>query len=165
MCEYSGRLIAWMDKEIAEEEAINVQWHLGQCAECREAVKAYEEISGAFLVCYEAAMPSKPRKPRVWVAAFIGAAAASLLAVVLRPPPAERLPLRPPSASHAPAIAFLRSPKTVAVAARPRRVPAPAQIWTAQEPSVRVALPADALFPPGAVPEGYSFIADVRLQP
>jgi hypothetical protein len=26
-------------------------------------------------------------------------------------------------------------------------------------------LPADALFPPGAVPPGFSFIADVRPQP
>ena len=34
----------------------------------------------------------------------------------------------------------------------------------AQEPVVEVALPADALFPPGAVPQGFSFIAEVRSQ-
>ena len=54
MCEYSGRLIAWLDRELPDEEATNVAWHLGQCAECRQAVRAYEEVSGAFLACYEA---------------------------------------------------------------------------------------------------------------
>jgi hypothetical protein len=32
----------------------------------------------------------------------------------------------------------------------------------AVEPTVEVALPAAALFPPGAVAPGFSFIADVR---
>jgi hypothetical protein len=37
--------------------------------------------------------------------------------------------------------------------------------WSPAEPTVEIALPADALFPPGAVPLGFSFIADVRPQP
>jgi anti-sigma factor RsiW len=54
MCEYSGRLIAWLDRELPDQEATNVEWHVGQCAECRKAVSEYEDVSRAFLACYEA---------------------------------------------------------------------------------------------------------------
>jgi hypothetical protein len=30
---------------------------------------------------------------------------------------------------------------------------------------VEIAIPADAIFPPGAVPEGFSFAADVTIAP
>ena len=50
------------DQELPDEEATNVEWHVGHCAECRKAVSAYEEVSGAFLVCYEAAMSPRPRR-------------------------------------------------------------------------------------------------------
>jgi hypothetical protein len=33
------------------------------------------------------------------------------------------------------------------------------------EPAVEIAIPGDAMFPPGAVPEGMNFIADVTLAP
>jgi hypothetical protein len=31
------------------------------------------------------------------------------------------------------------------------------------EPAIEIAIPSDAMFPPGAVPEGVSFVADVTL--
>jgi hypothetical protein len=33
------------------------------------------------------------------------------------------------------------------------------------EPAVEIAIPADAIFPPGAVPEGVGFTADVTIAP
>jgi len=166
MCEYSGRLIAWLDHELPDEEATNVEWHVGQCAECRQAVNKYEEVTGAFLDCYETAMTRVPRRSRDWARIIAGAAAAILLVFVLWQQRAERLPLRPPPAVRAPAIAFqLPSVQTAAVRTRHAAIPVrprPRQTWIVQEPTVRVALPADALFPPGAVPPGFSFIADVR---
>jgi hypothetical protein len=174
MCEYSGRLIAWLDHELPDEEATNVEWHVGQCAECRGAVGAYEEISSAFLACYKAAccQTAKPTPPRrgkqVWTWGGVAAAAAIVAIVLLVQPRTERLSLSLPSPPHAPAIAFEKvvpSAPVVTIQSRHATVAAPIHAqWTADEPMVQVALPADALFPPGAVPEGFSFIADVRFQ-
>ena len=35
--------------------------------------------------------------------------------------------------------------------------------WTPAEPAIQIAIPAAAMFPPGAVPEGLTFIADVTI--
>jgi hypothetical protein len=165
MCEYSGRLIAWMDQELPGEEATNVEWHVAQCAECRRAVTGYAEVSGAFLACYQAAMAVHPRrKTSLWALGGVAAAAAILAAILLAHPRAEQLSMHIPPPPEAPAIAFEKPAMKISVA-RARRAPAPRPIrtpWIAVEPTVEVALPADALFPPGAVPQGFSFIADVR---
>jgi putative zinc finger protein len=168
MCEYSGRLIAWLDRELPDDEATNVEWHVSQCAECRKAVSEYREVSDAFLACYEGRMSeeaaSKPH-PWRWVSAFAGMAAAAAIAAffVLAQPPAEKLAFHPPS-PRPPAAAPIMAARA-RIPLRHRAVPPPIRRpWVAEEPVVEVALPADALFPPGAVPEGFSFIADVRFQ-
>jgi hypothetical protein len=174
MCEYSGRLVAWLDnelpdQELPDQEATNVEWHVRHCAECRKAVRAYQEVSGAFLVCYEAAIVARPRSRMTLRIAGSVAAAVAILALVLlaQQPRLERLSVRLPSPAHAPAMAFEKSaPPAPAVAVR-QQPAAPAPIhsqWMAEEPVVEVALPADGLFPPGAVPQGFSFIAEVRFQ-
>jgi hypothetical protein len=196
MCEYSGRLIAWMDCELPGDEAASVERHVRQCAECRRAVSEYEEVSGAFLACCEASVHPR-RKTPVWTMGGV-AAAAAVAAIVLAQPRAEQLAAYVPPPMHAPSMAFEKTPaKSAAVhvcvkESRPctesvayraaaigsgqknefsrrlvrlRRSPVLAPIqstWIAVEPTVQVALPADALFPPGAVPQGFSFIADVR---
>jgi uncharacterized protein (DUF58 family) len=169
MCEYSGRLIAWLDRELPDDEATNVEWHVSQCDECRKAVSEYREVSDAFLPCYEGGMSedaaSKPH-PWRWVAALAAVAAAAAIAaiIVLAQPPAEKLSFHPPS-PRPPAPAPIMATARARVPLRHRAVPSPTRRpWTAEEPVVEVALPADALFPPGAVPEGFSFIADVRFQ-
>ena len=175
MCEYSGRLIAWLDQELPDEEATNVAWHLGQCAECRQAVRVYEEVSGAFLACYEACCAPKaathPSRANasVWMMGGL-AAAALLVALLLIQPRTEQLTIHAPSPPHAPQIAFEKPPAPAPMLhAYSRRATPPASFesrvrpqWIAVEPTVEVALPAEALFPPGAVPPGFSFIADVR---
>jgi hypothetical protein len=161
MCEYSGRLIAWLDQALPDEEAANVEWHVRQCAECRGAVSAYREVSEAFLVCYETAVAPRPRrKTSLWTIGGVAVAAAAITAILLIQPRAEKLSIPIPSAPHAPAMAFERPPVPV-VPVLARRNQPPSQ-WFPVEPTVQVALPADALFPPGAVPPGFSFIADVR---
>jgi len=163
MCEYSGKLIAWLDHELPGEEAANVERHLGQCTECRQATREYEEVGAAFLICYEAAIAAEGRrKTPLWAMGGI-AAAAVLVAILLAQPRTESLALVPQS-PRPPAFALqIVAPPRPIVAVRPRHRPAPIQSqWIAVEPTVEVALPADALFPPGAVPQGFSFIADVR---
>jgi hypothetical protein len=165
MCDYSGRLIAWMDGEALGEEAANIEWHVRQCAKCRQAVNRYAEVSGAFVACYEAAMAAQPRpKTSLWALGGMAAAVAIVAAILLAQPQAERFPVIVPVSPHPPATAFERPPAPI-VRVRSRRSRSRAPVrppWIAAEPSVEVALPADALFPPGAVPPGFSFIADVR---
>jgi hypothetical protein len=170
MCDFSGKLIAWIDRELAEAEAIQVGWHVRQCAECRRAVSSYREVSDAFLDCHAGAMPGampahRTRIHWMWTPLASAIAAAILLAAVLARPGPEQLPTLPP-AIHAPAIAFEKTPaRTVVAHARHEPRPKPIRTqWVAEEPTVEVALPADALFPPGAVPAGFSYIADVHFQ-
>lgn len=133
-------------------------------------MQSYREISKAFLSCYAGARPaSRARSGLVWTAAAGAVAAAGLLAAFLMHP-IPRLPV-PTSAALAPAIAFDKSPVRVVAQRAPVhhrhaqvREPVRTQ-WVAGEPTVEVALPADAFFPPGAVPAGFSFIADYRPQP
>jgi hypothetical protein len=48
MCDYSGKLVACMDGELPEREAAEVERHLEICAECRECLAAFQQVSGAF---------------------------------------------------------------------------------------------------------------------
>jgi hypothetical protein len=175
MCEFSGRLVAWLDQELPDKESINVGWHVAHCAECRSAAQSFQEVSRAFLACYEAArevpLSRDVRNSRVRASAVMGigaaAAAAIVTALVLWPRPVERLPLHALPAAHAPAVAFVR-PSVPEVAVRTEGVPAAKPIrstWAPVQPAIEVELPADMLFPPGAVPEGFRFIAEVRTQP
>jgi hypothetical protein len=167
MCDFSGKLIAWLDQELTAMEAAEVERHVGHCAECRLAVRSYREISEAFLNCYAMATPGKPaRNLWRWAAVASATAAAMLLAAVLARPHQQTAPALP-QAVPAPAMAFEKTPSRM-VAIHPRRSVAPQPLlkpqWIPREPTVEVALPADAMFPPGAVPAGFSFIADVRFQ-
>jgi anti-sigma factor RsiW len=165
MCEYSPKLIAWLDRELPEQDAAHIEAHMAQCEECRSAAARYQEISRSFLICYEAAMVEpmvSPRgsKRRFWIPALAGVAAAIfVLAAVFWTRPVQQLSLRVPPSAPAPAMAFVLPSARNTVRARPKP---PRTQWMIVEPSVQVELPADALFPPGAVPAGVSFIADVR---
>jgi len=166
MCDFSGKLIAWLDNELPEAEAVNVAWHIRQCAECRRAADSYREISGAFLECYTASIPVRHGRSMHWIAAASAAAAALLIAAFLAYPRPQKLRAAP-SPVNPPAMAFEKTPpRTVAVRLHhPREAqPVPAR-WIAGQPDIEIALPAEAMFPPGAVPPGFSYIADVRLQP
>ena len=72
MCDFSGRLIAWMDCELEANEAAVLGRHVRGCAECRERVAAYEDVSRGFAaycnVMLETAMVTKiHRKLPRWV--------------------------------------------------------------------------------------------------
>jgi len=172
MCDYEGRLVAWLDGELPADEASNVEWHVARCEECRRAVSAYEEISASFLDCYEASMITAPRRSRlVWVR-FVGVAAAAailLTAILLRPAGVQRLTLNPPPAPPAPAIAFEKTPVAVTTVHTRHRTAArhvaQSPAWRPVEPMVQIAIPADAMFPPGAVPTGFSYITEVSFGP
>jgi hypothetical protein len=57
MCEYSGRLIAWLDGELQDDEATNVEWHVSAVRRVPESGElGIEQVSGAFLACYQGGM-------------------------------------------------------------------------------------------------------------
>ena len=77
MCDFSGRLVAWMDGELAENEAAEIERHVAACAECRARVEAYkEEVSGFAAYCdatTQTTLAAKPhRKLPRWVPVAAG---------------------------------------------------------------------------------------------
>jgi hypothetical protein len=172
MCDFSGRLVAWMDRELPDNEAADVERHIRDCSECGGRVNAYEQVSLAFIAYCDAAMEREThrRLPR-WVPVLLsGAAAAAVLLLVFHPTNVKQMPVRPRVADAAPAVVVETvtetAPRLVKRVHR-RHVTAPVKTpnasWASAEPAIQIAIPVDAMFPPGAVPEGITFIADLSM--
>jgi hypothetical protein len=169
MCDFSGRLIAWMDRELPENEAADVERHVRDCSECRGCVYAYEQVSRTFVAYCDAAVEKKTRRTlKRWVPLLASAAAAAVLLLVLQPTTVKSISVRPRVADTTPAVVVeteivLRAAKKV----HRRRVIAPMKTpntnWASAEPAIQIAIPVEAMFPPGAVPEGITFIADLSM--
>lgn len=62
MCEFSGKLIAFLDRELTSDEAGCVEWHLQQCSACRGQITLYEEVSASLRAyCDDAVAQTAPR--------------------------------------------------------------------------------------------------------
>src|SRR4029077_13173833 len=104
MCDFSGKLMAWLDGELPAGDAAEVERHLQLCAQCRGQVEAYRQLSGEFEGYCEAyceavtATRSRPKVPR-WGYTVAGAAAAAVAALFLLSPRArvQLLPVRAPA--------------------------------------------------------------------
>jgi anti-sigma factor RsiW len=172
MCEYSRKLIAWLDRELADDQMTDVQRHLGECFACRTRLAKYEQVSKA-LDSYCAAVVGANvhiRRPS-WVPALSLVAAAAVAAafaiVLLRPHKEQPVSVRPVVAAQPVVVPeATRAPGKVANRQRSRpRAPAQRVNWQPAEPVIQVAIPAESMFPPGAIPEGVSFTADVSFGP
>jgi hypothetical protein len=205
MCDFPGKPIAWMDHELPESEAADLERHVAACAECRERLAAYECASNAFNAYCEATFAAEKRRklprwlPAAGVAAGIAAAAAIAALLMLPRQHVAQVPPRVPPADEAPRMAARIEPPPAAEAARPAHsaaapimrsqrqyasagparshdsqrataAEAPAQASQVRnispfpaEPPIRIAIPADAMFPPGAVPPGMSFTAELTI--
>jgi hypothetical protein len=94
-----------------------------------------------------------------------GVAAAIALALLWPSKTTNRIVLPPPPAVHAPAIAWQTTPvriQTVRPRSARQRVPAQDVSWQPAGTDIQIAIPAEAIFPPGALPAGFQFIADRR---
>ena len=160
-------LEAWLDGELPEAEAAEVTRHMEACADCRKQARTYTQLTEA-LVDYRATAPAR-RWPRI--AAWVGAAAAAvILAVVLWPRPhtvpavAGLGPQVPASRPPAPLVQPVKQKKPVRPAVvHKKRAPARLDPPGYTGPVIRVAIPADALFAPCAVPPGTQIYADLTL--
>jgi hypothetical protein len=177
MCEFSSKLIAWLDHELPDAEAAAMDQHVPACRACREQADAFREVSHAFAVCARAVPPLAAHSSRLWLL-VPAAIAAAVFAVFLLSP--HRLPSIQPGVQQraeavAPVPATVRRKAPVAVAAvlhprvtrRVKTQPASnlqqGSRWQPAEPAIQIFIPADALFLPGALPEGVGFVADLKL--
>jgi hypothetical protein len=218
MCDFSGKLIAWMDGELPEREATFVERHLDGCAGCRSRLRAYRQASSAFDAYCDASTdwkgtataPPARRGAPPWMPIAAGAAAAiaAFLGLLLALPPHRRgrgpvtnAAITATSISSVPAQSKAAASVTMApgreevrsangstmepaaanathgklmrrehaAAAKlvhhtlAARGPVPSAELQPAQPAIEIAIPMDAMFPPGAVPEGVSFVADVTL--
>lgn len=167
MCDYSGKLVAWMDRELPDSEAADVERHVFACAECQGRVDAYEQVSARFVAYCDAVVGQKRPAPfirRHWISVLSGVAAAAVLSLVFMRASIRQVPIHPQLARASPAI-VVEAPKPVMTVHRRRTVARPiaSASWMLAEPAVQVVIPAEAMFPPGAIPEGVNFIADLDI--
>jgi hypothetical protein len=176
MCEFSGKLIAWLDGELAADDAAEVGRHMRLCADCRDELGVYERLSGALDAYCDAAMTaSAPRREHYGKSVALGvgvAAVVAMAALLLAWPRAHNTQpsARPAPAAAVPTVEVAQDAPARTVPARTLHKvhaapPAPSQEarWTMAEPAIQITIPADAVFPPGAVPEGVSFVAEVNI--
>jgi len=174
MCNYSAKLIAWLDHELPENEASDLEQHVQGCAECRRLASTYEATSDLFGGYCDAVLASEqPSKMPLWKPVAVGAiVTAAVLAIlfVFLPAQVEQIPARSTIAAAPPAM--VHSAEALPVKRSQRRQHAIAPIQNPQhneqmswptEPAIQVTIPADAMFPPGAVPEGVNFVADINI--
>jgi len=180
MCDFPGRLVAWLDGEMPEGEAAEVQRHVQSCVECRSRVDAYERVSkGVNAYCDEAVATKVHRGAVRWELVLSAAAVVGIALLMAFPrarvertlaqqPVAAAPALHDAAAAGSAARVFETAPVPEQKIHR-RRVAVPAQIqstnWVAAEPGIQIAIPAEAMFPPGAVPEGINFVAEVSIAP
>lgn len=176
MCEYESKLVAWVDGELEAADFLEVELHLQACGMCRDKVRDYREVSRAF-----AAYHTAPRIKRIRLQPAGAAAGALAIAVTaaailwMVQAPIQQLPFPAPKIAQPPAIAYETTPASSAMPAKPlqkavaqtnvaqRNAIRPQPVWSNTEPFVEIAIPADAIFAPGAMPAGFTFAADLGI--
>lgn len=177
MCEFQAKLIAFLDRELPSEEVAGVQSHIEGCEECRNRLAGYELVNETLDAYCDAVMAAKTRRPIPhWVPVLASAAVAAVVMFLVFP---EKQMEPPPVLT--PKIATVSVPASMPALAPPAPEPAPrkkmhrrhavpavqerAVKWRPTETAVQIAIPAEAMFPPGAVPKGLNFVAELSIAP
>jgi anti-sigma factor RsiW len=173
MCDVQTKLIAWLDGELSTEDASDVDRHIKGCQECRSRLATYKQVSETFDVYWDAVVAGKTgHRVSRWVPVLASAVAAAVVIFLVFP----QRGIEPPPVL-APTIAVTSVPVSVPRAAETAtrktfrrrhavpRVQKPAMKWQPTETAVQIAIPAEAMFPPGAIPEGMNFIAELSIAP
>jgi anti-sigma factor RsiW len=171
MCDVQAKLIAWLDRELSSDEAAGVEHHIERCKECRSRLAAYEQVSNTFDVYCDAVMAAKMRRrvPR-WVPVLASAVVAAVVMFLafsrtrFKPPPVL-IPTITAASAALPAPAELESAPRKTIHRRRPVAPVEVTKWQPMETAVQIAIPAEAMFPPGAMPRGLNFIAELSIAP
>lgn len=173
MCDVQGKLIGWIDRELPADQAGEVERHVKRCEECRRWIATYGQVGQAFDAYCDAVMAAKaPRRVPRWMPVLAGAvvvASVMLLAFLrtrVEPPPivvptVASASVPNPEAAPAPELAPRKATMRRRHAAP--RVDRRATEVQPMDTAIEIAIPAEAMFPPGAVPDGINFIAEVRI--
>jgi anti-sigma factor RsiW len=182
MCDFADKLIAWIDGELAQEDAAQLERHTGECEQCRRYVASYKEISAAIVSHGDARWASQVQsQPWPWAPVFALAAAAVVIFFLAR----QGGVVRHASQTQASEVAHAGEPGAAkALVALPRgpaskplrkhrpegapvdaRSPAHESIqdvkWIPQQSAIEITIPVESMFAPGAVPQGVSFSAEL----
>jgi anti-sigma factor RsiW len=177
-CDCSQQLVAWLDGELSNDEAAYMEQHLAACVECRTKVDACKKVSVALQSYCDAATTSGTHQAApLRVLPYVGAAAAAaaLAFFLLQSHPRPLGPAVQP-APAIPSVVAVPDAKPASPAPSPRikpvrvrRLAEPPQSSQTDSPpaesAVQIAIPAEALFPPGAFPQGVAFLADLSIAP
>jgi hypothetical protein len=177
MCEFQAKLIVFLDRELPSEEVAGVERHIEGCEECRNRLAGYELVNETFDAYCDAVIAAKTRRPNPhWVPVLASAAVTAVVMFLAFP---EKRMEPPPVLT--PTITAVSVPGPMPVLAPPAPEPAPpkkmhrrhavpavqerAVKWRPTETAVQIAIPAEAMFPPGAMPKGLNFVAEMSIAP
>ena len=174
--------MAWLDRELGNDETVELERHIGACSRCRSRLESYKQASATFEAYCDAVLSAKTQQKRLprWVPVLTTAAAAAITAtlvlVLLRArvePPALPPPVQVQVQVQAPPPAVVLenvpapTPAPGKTMHRPRATtpgtPRQTTNWQPTERAIQIAIPAESMFPPGAVPQGVNFIADLSI--
>jgi hypothetical protein len=181
MCDFSTKLIAWHDGELPDDEAAAIEQHVHVCSECRNRLGAYRKVSGMVNAYCDAALASTTRGAVLanWAPVLGAAASVAVLLILFASTRTERTVPRA-STVALPATSAAAAPAAIEKAVHPlvsqkvykHSVAALTLTQDAQnanaarmpaEPAIQIAIPGEAIFPPGALPPGVDFVADVSI--
>jgi anti-sigma factor RsiW len=169
MCEGSEKLVAWLDRELPENEAAELDLHVEACAACRTRLDSYRQLDRALdSYCDRAVASSVPPKVPRWVPVLAGVAAAILFLILFRGH-AQRPAFQAPSVVQPTVREMIPARVAPKVKKRVQKRPAVATAqsrpvnWVPSDPTIQIAIPAGAMFAPGAVPDGVNLTAEFSI--
>lgn len=178
MCDAQVKLIAWLDRELSPEEAAEVDRHLRGCQECRGRLTSYKQVSETFDAYCDMTVATKARRlVSHWVPVLASAVVAAIVMILVLQlrrvgPPPVLTPTVAVTSVPAISVPVLKSdaaePAPRKMIRRRHAVPPVRERgvkWQPTETAVQIAIPAEAMFPPGAMPKGMNFIAELSIAP
>jgi anti-sigma factor RsiW len=162
-----------MDGELAAGEAAAAEQHLEECEACRERLAQYKNVSKTVAsYCDAVFMTATKRVVPIWVPVLAGAAmlaGAGMLFFMSVPKRLEPIALARVPVLSATTVPY-QSPGKAALPKTTQHQHRIAPVARKMAPHqqgerVQIAIPAEAIFAPGTVPEGMTVIAEMRIAP
>jgi anti-sigma factor RsiW len=166
------KLIAWMDGELTADEAAVVEQHLEECETCRKRLAKYKNVSETVAsYCDAVFVTATKRTVPIWVPVLAGAAMLAGTGMLFFMSVPKRIE---PTLARVPVLGATTAPHQSPAKAAPQKTAqrqhpiAPVARKMApyqQGERVEIAIPAEAIFAPGTVPEGMTVVAEMRIAP
>jgi len=172
--------MAWLDRELGNDQMVELERSIGACSECRSRLESYKQASANLDAYCDAVLSAKTQQKRLprWAPVLTTAAAAAITAMLVLVLP--RVRVEPPALPPPVQVQVQASPPVMVHENVPAATPAPSKTmhrpratapgtprqtanWQPTERAIQISIPAESMFPPGAVPQGVNFIADLSI--